>query len=147
MSLTPEVRRARDEEELAAALALREQVFCREQGVPLEADLDGLDDDAVQLVAVDDDGTVLGTCRVLIEPGGSARFGRLCVSAADRGRGVGGALLAQAERESRAGGARRIGMHAQTRALELYRRVGYLPYGDPFDEEGIEHVGMEKRLT
>jgi predicted GNAT family N-acyltransferase len=145
---TAEVRRARDEQELAAALALREQVFCGEQGVPLAADLDGLDDDAVQLVAVDDDdGTVLGTCRVLIEPGGTARFGRLCVSAAARGHGVGGALLAAAERESRAGGARRIGMHAQTRALELYRRAGYTPYGDPFDEEGIEHVGMEKRLT
>jgi predicted GNAT family N-acyltransferase len=147
VSLNPAVRRVRDDEELAAALALREQVFCREQGVPLAADLDGLDGDAVQLVAVDGDGTVLGTCRVLIEPEGTARFGRLCVSAAARGHGVGGALLAEAERESRAGGARRIGMHAQTDALELYRRAGYGPYGDPFDEEGIEHVGMEKRLT
>jgi predicted GNAT family N-acyltransferase len=38
-------------------------------------------------------------------------------------------------------------MHAQTDALPLYERAGYTPYGDRFDEEGIEHVGMEKRLT
>jgi predicted GNAT family N-acyltransferase len=142
-----QVRRPRDEEELAAALALRERVFCGEQGVAVPADRDGLDDEAVHLVAVDGDRSVLGTCRLLIEPGASARFGRLCVAAAARGSGIGGALLAAAEREARAGGARRIGMHAQTSALELYRRAGFAIYGEPFDEEGIEHVGMEKMLA
>jgi predicted GNAT family N-acyltransferase len=37
-------------------------------------------------------------------------------------------------------------MHAQTGALSLYRRAGFRPYGEPFEEEGIEHVGMEKDL-
>ena len=138
-----EVRRPRDEHELAAALALREEVF-GEQGVTAAADLDGLDGEALQLVAVD--GDVLGTCRMLIEPGGTARFGRLCVRAGARGRGIAAALLRAAEAEARAG-AVRIGMHAQTDALPLYERVGYTPYGEPFDEEGIEHLGMEKPLT
>ena len=84
---------------------------------------------------------------MLIEPGGTARFGRLCVRASARGRGVAAALLEAAEREARAAGAVRIGMHAQTDALPLYERAGYTPYGDRFDEEGIEHVGMEKHLT
>jgi predicted GNAT family N-acyltransferase len=143
--VTPTVRRPRDEEELAAALALRIDVFCGEQGVTFEGDRDGLDDDAVHLVAVEGD-EVVGTCRLLIEPGGTARFGRLCVRASARGTGVGGLLLAEAEREARAGGARRIGMHAQTDALSLYRRAGFRPYGERFDEEGIEHLGMEKDL-
>jgi predicted GNAT family N-acyltransferase len=143
--VTPTVRRPRDEEELAAALALRIDVFCGEQGVTFEGDRDGLDDDAVHLVAVEGD-EVVGTCRLLIEPGGTARFGRLCVRPSARGTGVGGLLLAEAEREARAGGARRIGMHAQTDALSLYRRAGFRPYGERFDEEGIEHLGMEKDL-
>jgi predicted GNAT family N-acyltransferase len=140
-----EIRRPRDEHELAAALALREEVYVREQGVPLEADLDGLDDEALHLVAVE--GEIVGTCRMLIEPGGTARFGRLCVRASARGRGVAAALLEAAEREARAAGAVRIGMHAQTDALPLYERAGYTPYGERFDEEGIEHLGMEKHLT
>jgi predicted GNAT family N-acyltransferase len=140
------VRRVRDEQELAAALALREDVFCGEQGVTLEGDRDGLDAEAVQLVALADDGEVIGTCRLLIEPGGTARFARLCVRADARGTGVGAALLDAAEAEARAADARRIGIHAQTGALSLYRRAGFRPYGERFDEEGIEHVGMEKDL-
>jgi predicted GNAT family N-acyltransferase len=140
------VRRPRDEQELAAALALRIEVFCGEQGVTFDGDRDGLDDEAVHLVAIGDDGAVIGTCRLLIEPGGTARFARLCVRASARGTGVGGALLAAAEREARAAGARRIGMHAQTGALSLYLRAGFRPYGERFDEEGLEHVGMEKDL-
>jgi predicted GNAT family N-acyltransferase len=144
--VTPGIRRPRDEEELAAALALRDEVFCGEQGVTPEADRDGLDPEALHLVALDDGERVVGTCRLLIEPGGTAKFGRLCVRASARGTGVGAALLDEAEREARAAGARRIGMHAQTSALGLYRRAGFRPYGEPFDEEGIEHVGMEKDL-
>jgi predicted GNAT family N-acyltransferase len=140
-----EVRRPRDEQELAAALALREEVFVGEQGVPVAADRDGLDGEALHLVAVD--GEVLGTCRMLIQRGGTARFGRLCVRASARGRGIAAALLEAAESEARAAGAVRIGMHAQTDALPLYERAGYTPYGERFDEEGIEHVGMEKHLT
>ena len=140
-----EVRRARDEQELAAALALREEVFIGEQGVTVAADRDGLDPEAVHLVAVEDG--VLGTCRMLVKPGGTARFGRLCVRASARGRGIAAALLSAAEAEARAAGAIRIGMHAQTDALPLYERAGFTPYGDRFDEEGIEHLGMEKHLT
>ena len=140
-----EVRRPRDEQELAAALALRLEVFCGEQVVTFEGDRDGRDDEALHLVAVAGD-AVVGTCRLLIEPGGTAKFARLCVSASARGQGVGAALLAAAEREARDAGARRIGMHAQTSALALYRRAGFSEYGERFDEEGIEHVGMEKAL-
>ena len=139
-----EVRRPRDEQELAAALALREEVFAGEQGVTVDADRDGRDPEALHLVAVD--GQVLGTCRMLIEPGGTAKFGRLCVRASARGRGIAAALLDAAEAEARAAGARRIGMHAQTDALGLYERAGYTRYGERFDEEGIEHLGMEKHL-
>ena len=37
-------------------------------------------------------------------------------------------------------------MHAQTSATRLYLDAGYASYGERFDEEGIEHVGMEKHL-
>jgi predicted GNAT family N-acyltransferase len=140
-----ETRPIAGDDELAAALALREQVFCAEQGVALAADRDGLDGDAIQLVACDG-GAVVGTCRVLLD-GDLARFGRLCVAPAARRRGVGAALLAEAERAARAGRARRMRLHAQTGALSLYEHAGYRPDGAPFDEEGIEHLAMEKRLA
>jgi len=140
-----EVRLARDRSELEAAFALREKVFCGEQGVTVAADRDGLDDEAIQVVAVDADG-VVGTCRVLID-GEIGRLGRMAVERSVRGRGVGAAILAAAERSAVDAGARSMRLHAQRYVEDLYAAAGYAPYGEPFVEEGIPHVAMEKSLA
>ena len=140
-----ETRQARDQAEVDQALALREEVFCGEQGVDLQADRDGLDDRAIQIVAVESE-RVIGTCRVLID-GETGRLGRMAVDARARGQGVGAAILAAAERSARDAGARLMRLHAQRYVEDLYAAAGYAPYGEPFVEEGIEHVSMEKRLA
>ena len=145
--MTVHVRRARDARERDAAMALRREVFVEEQGVPPEEEIDPADARALHLVAVDDDGTVVGTCRLIDAGDGVMRVGRLCVRAGARRRGVAVALLGQVEREARAAGARTLAMHAQTHALPLYESLGYEPRGERFDEVGIEHLAMEKRLV
>lgn len=139
-----EVREVVNDDEVAAALALRERVFCEEQGVSSEADRDGRDPEATHIVAVDE-GTVIGTCRLLFR-GGVARLGRLAVEPQRRGDGVAGAILREADRIARAAGAEAISLHAQTYAKKLYARAGYQERGPTFVEEGIEHVSMEKPL-
>jgi predicted GNAT family N-acyltransferase len=139
-----DVREVRTDDELAAALELRERVFCEEQGVSFEADRDGRDPEATHIVAVDG-GRVIGTCRLLFR-GGVARLGRLAVEPDRRGDGVGAAILREADRRARAAGADAISLHAQTYAKELYLRDGYEVRGATFVEEGIEHVSMEKPL-
>jgi predicted GNAT family N-acyltransferase len=120
-------------------------VFCEEQGVSLAADRDGRDHEAVHLVALADR-RVIGTCRVLLQ-GRLARLGRLAVEPGERGQGVAGEILREADRVARSAGAERISLHAQTYAQSLYVRDGYVARGAPFVEEGIEHVTMEKRLA
>jgi predicted GNAT family N-acyltransferase len=140
-----EVREASTESELAAALALRERIFCGEQGVSFEADQDGRDPEATHIVAVDG-GVVIGTCRLLFR-GQVARLGRLAVERERRGDGVAAEILQEADRIAAEVGAESIALHAQTYAQALYERAGYEPYGPTFVEEGIEHVAMEKRLA
>jgi ElaA protein len=140
-----EVRPARDAAELRQALALRDQVFCGEQGVSAAAERDGRDGEALHLVAVED-ARVVGTCRLLFRAG-SAMLGRLAVERDARRRGVGAALLREAADRAREAGATRIGLHAQLGARELYAAGGYVERGDPFVEEGIDHVTMEKQLA
>jgi predicted GNAT family N-acyltransferase len=140
-----EVRPARDAVELRQALALRDHVFCGEQGVSQDAERDGRDDEALHLVAVED-GRVLGTCRLLFRTG-SAFLGRLAVERGERRRGIAAALLSEAAARSRAAGASRIGLHAQLDVRELYTADGYVERGEPFVEEGIDHVTMEKPLA
>jgi predicted GNAT family N-acyltransferase len=143
--LTYEVRRLRGEAEMKAALKLRHDVFCIEQGVPEREELDGRDGDGVHLVAVSD-GEVLATCRLLFV-GPTVQFSRLAVRQTARRHGIASALLALADDETRAGGARRLVLHAQTYARSLYDHAGYEPRGRVFMEAGIEHIAMEKVLS
>jgi predicted GNAT family N-acyltransferase len=139
-----EVRRIRNEPELKAAVQLRYDVFCVEQGVPAREELDGRDNQGVHLVAVEGE-ELVATCR-LVMVGSTGQFSRLAVRKTARRRGIATALLDAAEAEARAAGARRLVLHAQTYARQLYENAGYRPHGRVFWEAGIEHVAMEKRL-
>jgi predicted GNAT family N-acyltransferase len=144
-TLSYEVRRTRDQRELAAALRLRHDVFCVEQGVPEREELDGRDHEGIHLVAVEG-GEVVATCR-LVMVGRTGQFSRLAVARSARRRGIATALLEAADAEARAAGGRRLVLHAQTYARALYEQSGYLPRGRPFREAGIEHIAMEKELS
>ena len=139
------MRPARSDEEVKAALALRHRVFCEEQGVDPAAEQDGLDAEAIHLVALSGD-SLVGTCRLLVEAD-AVRLGRTAVAGESRGRGIGAELLRTADRVSLEAGAEEIRLHAQTAARSLYDRAGYTARGEPFLEEGIEHVTMAKRLV
>ncbi len=129
---------------MQAALRLRHDVFCIEQGVPEREELDGRDHEGIHLVAVAD-GELLATCRVLLV-GSTAQFSRLAVRRSARRRGIATALLELADAETRAAGGRRLVLHAQTYAQSLYENAGYLPRGRVFTEAGIQHIAMEKQL-
>ncbi len=139
-----ELRRLRTQAELAAALELRHEVFCIEQGVPRSEERDGRDQTGLHLVALRD-GEVIATCR-LVFVGTTVQFSRLAVSRSARRQGIATALLKMTDAEARAGGANRIVLHAQTYARSLYDQAGYVPRGRAFVEAGIEHIAMEKLL-
>jgi predicted GNAT family N-acyltransferase len=140
-----QVRPTRDDAEIAAALALREEVFCGEQGVSLAEERDGRDEEALHLVVVDN-GVVVATCRLLVE-GTTVKLGRMAVSRTRRGLGLARALITEAETRARALGAERMVLAAQLNAQALYDRAGYDAYGDVFLDAGIEHVMMGKTLS
>jgi predicted GNAT family N-acyltransferase len=144
--VTVRVRRSAGAAELEAALDLRHRVFCVEQGVPKAEEIDGRDGEAVHLVAIDERDRVVGTCRLLFADR-TMQFSRLAVDPEVRRAGIATRLLSEAEREARRHGTRRIVLHAQTYARDLYLTAGYEERGRTFVEAGIEHVAMEKRLA
>jgi predicted GNAT family N-acyltransferase len=142
--LTLTLRPARDAAEVRAALDLRVRVFCDEQGVDRQVELDGLDDEATQIVALDER-EVVATCRLRLI-GRGCRLERMAVERRYRGAGAGRRLLEVAEEEARRQGARSMTLHAQRRAEGFYADAGYVAEGGTFIEEGIEHVAMTKLL-
>jgi predicted GNAT family N-acyltransferase len=139
------VRPARDAGEIQAAMDLRVKVFVDEQGVDADEEMDDLDEVSLQIVGLDENG-VIATCRVRALAGGEWKVERMVVDRRLRGNGVGGRLLAGAEREAAERGAREMLLHAQRRAEPFYATHGYVAEGGTFLEAEIEHVRMRKAL-
>jgi predicted GNAT family N-acyltransferase len=141
------IRWATRTEDVRGAVAVREQVFCREQGVPLAMEIDGLDDSALHLIATDPDGgRVVGTLRLLLA-GGTAKVGRVAVEREWRGRGIASRMLGLALELARERGCVEARLASQLAATGLYQRAGFIVQSDPFEEAGIAHVWMGCRLT
>jgi predicted GNAT family N-acyltransferase len=121
---------------------VRRAVFIDEQGVPEDMEWDADDSGAVHLLAVDDSGQAIGCARLL--PDG--HIGRMAVLPAWRGRGVGRALLAAAQNAAQTRGHTTLRLSAQTHAAAFYARAGFVAVGDDYEEAGIAHVAMQKKL-
>jgi predicted GNAT family N-acyltransferase len=130
---------------MPAALGLRHEVFVVEQGVPAELEMDELDRLATHLVAIRA-GQVVGTLRIL-EEGAVAKIGRVAVLAALRRTGIGARLMQRAVESISGKGFSEIVLHAQVSVQSFYQRLGYVAEGDVFDEAGIPHVAMRKRIV
>ena len=129
----------------AAIAALRTRVFVEEQGVPPEIERDDRDATAVHALSRDETGRVVATGRLLVD-GEPATIGRMAADASVRGRGHGAAVLAELHRQAALRGVREIELHAQLTARRFYERAGYSTVGDVYEEAGIAHVTMRRRL-
>jgi predicted GNAT family N-acyltransferase len=70
----------------------------------------------------------------------------MAVLQSDRKGGTGSLVLKALEEEARKRKLVGILLHAQLSAMEFYKRHGYAPYGAVFEEAGMPHLEMKKRL-
>lgn len=130
--------------DLAAPHALRRAVFIDEQGVTEADEWDDLDPEAVHLLAVEGE-TPVGTARLFVK-GRLGKIGRVCVTKAARGTGLGAALITEGCARLKAAGCTRVQLGAQVQAMPFYARLGFAPCGPVYDDAGIPHRDMEKPL-
>lgn len=137
------VRPADWSRERAPLIELRTRVFVDEQGVAPEIEIDGLDPECLHVIAETSAGTVIGSGRLLPQ----GRIGRLAVDRAWRGHGVGRVLLEALVACARERGFATVELHAQTGAIGFYEAAGFVAEGPAFDDAGIPHRRMTRRLT
>ncbi|TDP97329.1 ElaA protein [Labedaea rhizosphaerae] len=127
---------------LYKVLALRAAVFVVEQDCPYQ-DIDGRDlaPETLHILA-EEDGALIGYLRVLSEPDGTKRIGRVCSSLSARGTGMGAMLMTDAVA---AIGDTESVLDAQTYAQGFYAKFGYIDDGPEFLEDGIPHIPMRRK--
>lgn len=128
------------------AQAIRTAVFVDEQRIPADLEWDEADAVCEHAVAYNRFGLALGTGRLLQHVPGVAKIGRMAVSQAVRGSGVGRAVLDALMQQARSRGDREVLLHAQSSAASFYLRAGFSPRGAMFEEAGIPHIEMVRVL-
>jgi ElaA protein len=125
--------------DLYAALRLRAAVFVVEQHC-LYLDPDGrdLDPSTQHLWLDDDDGAMASYLRLLAEPDGSLRVGRVVTDPAHRGSRLADHLL-DAALDGVTGV---VVLAAQSHLTHVYARHGFVVDGDEFLDDGIPHTPM-----
>ncbi len=141
---------------MASAYQVRYQVFVEEQNVPVELERDEHDAVAEHVVASRGE-QVIGTGRLLVEEPGFGELdpalgpvghlGRLAVLRTERGAGVGARLVRALEQRAAKLGLCSAYLAAQTPALPFYEQLGYTAYGAEFDDAGLAHRHMWRRLV
>jgi predicted GNAT family N-acyltransferase len=143
MSASFTVRCADWTADAAAIRRIREAVFVVEQSVDPELEWDGLDEHCVQAIAEDENREPIATGR--LHPSG--KLGRMAVMPLWRGRGVGAAIMRCLIETARREGLDEVFLHAQSRVVEFYARFGFEVEGEEFEEAGIPHRYMRRRLA
>ena len=133
-----------------AARVLRTEVFVEEQGVTPELEWDEHDESALHAVVFNRIGMPVATGRLLAASAGSAsvgRIGRMAVTRVLRGSGLGRQVLDALVGSARLRGDPEILLHAQCSAEGFYADAEFIGEGPVFEEAGIAHRLMRRRLA
>lgn len=125
--------------DLYAALCLRSEVFVVEQAcVYLDPDGQDLDPATIHLWLSAPEGTMASYLRVLAEPAGGHRIGRVVTDPAHRRQRLAARLIDAALAQCDGP----VVLHAQSHLVEVYGRHGFVTDGTEYLDDGILHTPM-----
>jgi ElaA protein len=128
--------------DLYALLLLRSEVFVVEQACAyLDPDGRDLEPGTTHLWLVAADGTVASTIRLLTEPDGGHRIGRVVTAPGHRGHRLASRLIDHALTFARPP----VVLDAQSHLVAVYARHGFEPSGPEYLDVGILHTPMRLR--
>ena len=139
------VKTAQLPQELPAIQSIRCSVFQGEQGVDPLLDFDGQDETAEQIIAYLDEQPV-GTARIRYLNERTAKIERLAVLSTARGQGIGKKIMEKALDVVAKNNIQEVVLHAQEYIKGLHQQLGFQQEGARFEEAGIPHVKMRKKL-
>lgn len=130
-------------DELYALAKLRQQVFIVEQN-SIYCDLDDYDQEAIHYLNIDQQNKLIAYGRYRKIPEfDEVKIERVVLAAQARGLGLGKslivAMLADIQGEYPLA---RITLSSQTDASVFYQRLGFVEFGEVYDDGGILHIGM-----
>ena len=120
---------------------VRFKVFVDEQNVPEELEIDGFDDNAIHALILLDD-KAIGTGRILSD----GHIGRVAVLKEYRGQGVGKLIMKMLIEWAQDNYLQSLWLSSQWHARGFYIDLNFTCTGEKFEEAGIDHIKMTRKL-
>ncbi|MFC4386882.1 GNAT family N-acetyltransferase [Gracilibacillus marinus] len=134
-----------NDKQLEDAFQVRREVFVKEQGVPIELEIDDKEQDATHFIGYVEDKPIAAS---------RVRFGddyvkleRICIMKSVRGKHFGKDLVLFMESYAKEKNITKSKLHAQVYAIPFYEKLGYVVTSGEFDDAGIPHVSMKKEFN
>lgn len=141
-------------EDLTECFNIRREVFVEEQGIPEELEFDDLDKTALHCLIFstenhqsNEQNKAVATGRLILLEDGTFKIGRIAVRKQERGKHYGDMLVKMLISKAFECGANNVKLSAQIRAVKFYESIGFKTVGEIYNEDGIEHIGMELNQT
>ena len=129
------------------ALKIRKKVFVEEQKVPLELEIDELEDKTLHVVAYSNH-TAVATARIYEKFPKIYKIQRVAVDSDVRGQHLGVQLMKEVERYILEAGGHTMVLDAQDYAMPFYEKLDFqITNSEGFMDAGIPHHSMKKEMT
>jgi len=123
------------------AETIRREVFLQEQGFSAQSQFDAMDERSWHLL-VEEGGQTVATGRLALDEKGCWKLGCIAVLPAFRGKHIGDFVVRLLVDRALSMPPAPIYVMAQQHAVNFYRRIGFVPEGEPFAIEGRPHQRM-----
>lgn len=133
-----------DKNNIEKAFDIRRKVFIEEQNIPLELEIDGIDEKAKSII-LELDKNPIGTAR-LIDQDNKMYIGRVAVLKEYRNKGYASKMIEFLLDEAKNLNINKIYIHSQSTAKNFYEKLGFVEFGEEFLEANIPHINMVKDL-
>lgn len=129
-------------------IAIRKQCFVIEENVPENIEVDEHDrpGSGYEHYLIYEDNVAVGTFRLHFNNGVVAILQRFCILAEYRRQGYGENAMDFVEGYCVGKGIKKIRFDAQCTAIEFYEKCGYVVCSEEFEEVGMKHRKMQKKL-
>ena len=125
-----------------ALSSIRRKVFIEEQKVPEELEWDEFDESSQHILALDNNGTPIGTGRIKAD----GQIGRMAVLKDWRNKGIGKSILDELLKIATQSKHNEIYLHAQLTAIKFYEQSEFTINSDEFMDAEIPHKTMIRRI-
>ena len=140
-----DIRFIQNNKDMLSCLDLRRTVFIEEQNVPENEEVDGDDPDCDHILLTVSDIPV-GAARLKYY-NDFIKVQRVCVLKNYRGQGIGSKIINFIIRHVEKNDIRSsVRLGSQIHALEFYKRLGFIEFGEEYLDAGILHKDMEFQI-